>query len=227
VLVLFDIDDTLIDHSTAVNAGIAALYGVLSPAVTPPAFLDAWVNAMKAHFPRYLRGEVSYEDQRRSRIRDVVGPSLSDVDADRLFATYFAAYEATWALFPDVIACLDALAAHRLGIISNGQGAEQRSKLHRTGIADRFTSIHISAECGHAKPASEIFHQACETAGSPRGNAAYIGDLYETDAVGARQAGLHGIWLNRGQQEASADRVPPMIRGLGELASMLLPENLG
>ena len=50
---------------------------------------------------------------------------------------------------------------------------------------------------------------------APR-DAMYVGDLYEIDAVGAREAGLHGVWLNRG---ALHDReyAPPIISGLGEL----------
>jgi putative hydrolase of the HAD superfamily len=164
MLVLFDIDDTLIDHSTAVRAAVSELYWRIESPLPHDAFLASWLAAMREHYPRYLSGDLTYEDQRRARIRQTVDPRLPDRQADELFGIYFGAYEARWALFPDVRPCLDDLAGHHLGIISNGNGAEQRSKLRRTGIAKRFEVVHISADYGYAKPAPEIFRRACETA---------------------------------------------------------------
>jgi putative hydrolase of the HAD superfamily len=220
MLVLFDIDDTLIDHSAAVRDGVTALYDRIRPAEESAAFHASGVAAMKAHFPRFLSGEISYQDQRRARMRQTVGPHLSDAEADELFQVYFRVYETSWSLFPDVLPCLAELSAHRLAIISNGNGEEQRAKLERTGIAERFEFIHISDECGHAKPAAEIFQRACRMAAvSPR-DAMYVGDLYEIDAVGARGAGLHGVWLNRGAPH-DHQYAPPIISGLGELVRLV------
>jgi putative hydrolase of the HAD superfamily len=220
MLVLFDIDDTLVDHASAVSAGVASLYAAVHPVAPLPVFLAAWRDAMSHHFPRYLSGELTYQGQRRARIRQTVSTTLTDAQADELFAAYSRAYEAHWALFPDVLSCLESLAEHRLGVISNGNGLEQRRKLEHTGIAGRFEAIHISTECGQPKPAAEIFHRACRVAAVAVRDAVYVGDVYEIDAVGARQAGLHGIWLDRNQSRR-VDHVPPIIGGLGELAALV------
>jgi putative hydrolase of the HAD superfamily len=220
MLVLFDIDDTLIDHTSAVSAGVASLHAAIQPAAPLPAFLASWHDAMRQHFPRYLSGEVTYQDQRRARIRQTVHMSLTDAQADEVFADYSRVYQEHWALFPDVLACLDGLAEHRLGIISNGNGPEQRSKLEHTGIAARFEAVHISTECGQPKPAAEIFHRACRVADVGVQDTVYVGDLYEIDAVGARKAGLLGVWLDRNQSRRP-DHESPVIGGLGELADLL------
>lgn len=220
MLVLFDIDDTLIDHTNAVATGVAALHAELGVMSEPSVFRERWVAAMREHFPRYLRGELTYEEQRRARLRQTVDPSLSDADADDLFQHYFSAYRASWSLFPDVLSCLAALSSHTLGIVSNGNGLEQREKLEWTGIADRFQSVVISGDCGHAKPDTEIFHLACRGAACRRQDAVYVGDLYEIDAVGARAAGLAGVWLDR-QLVRRPDHDPPIIRGLDELPGLL------
>jgi putative hydrolase of the HAD superfamily len=199
---------------------VAALHAALGVASEASVFHQSWVTAMREHFPRYLRGELTYEEQRRARLRQTIDPHLADGDADELFQLYSRAYQAAWSLFPDVLSCLAALASHTLGIISNGNSLEQRDKLARTGIADRFQSVFISAECGHAKPDAEIFHFACRGATSWRQNAVYVGDLYETDAVGARAAGLAGVWLDR-QALRRPDHAPPIIRGLDELPGLL------
>lgn len=220
MLVLFDIDDTLIDHASAMTAGVASLYAAIRPAAPLPVFLADWRDALSQHFPRYLSGELTYQGQRRARVRQTVSMSLTDDQADELFTAYSRAYEAHWALFPDVLSCLDRLEEHRLGIISNGNGAEQRSKLDRTGIAGRFEGIHISSECGQPKPAAEIFHRACRVAAVGPEDAVYVGDAYETDALGARAAGLHAVWLDRNQMRRK-DHIPPVIGGLGELPDLL------
>jgi putative hydrolase of the HAD superfamily len=158
-------------------------------------------------------------------VRQTVHANLTDAEIDELFAGYTSAYEAHWSLFPDVLSCLDGLAGHRLGIISNGNALEQRGKLERTGIADRFEAIHISSECGYAKPAAEIFHRACRVAGVAPHDTLYVGDLYETDALGARRAGLRGVWLDR-KRSRRADDAQPVITGLGELREVLLMRNV-
>jgi putative hydrolase of the HAD superfamily len=222
MLVLFDIDETLLDHRTTERAAATALHRIADVARPLGDFVAAWAEALERNFARYLSGELSYEDQRRARIREVVDPELSDEAADRLLARYLDAYLAGAALFPDVLPCLDRLAGarHRLGIISNGQTDHQRIKLVRCGITERFEHILISEECGHAKPAPEIFAQACARMGEPATRAVYIGDRYDVDAEGARRAGLRGVWLDRGAR-AGAEHQPPIISSLDELDALL------
>jgi len=119
--VFFDIDDTLLDHEAAARAGAAALHRSLAAAAPVEQFVAAWAAALDRNFPRYLAGELTFQGQRRERIREVVDGGLTDEAADSVFAGYQQAYEAAWTLFPDVLPCLDALSHGRVGIISNGK----------------------------------------------------------------------------------------------------------
>jgi putative hydrolase of the HAD superfamily len=221
MLILFDIDDTLVTHTAAASAGARILHASVGSPLPVDEFLTRWDDALERHFDRYLAGEVTFQGQRRDRAREVVDLSLTDARADGVYATYQAAYEAGWSLFPDVLPCLDRLSStHSLGVISNGEARQQRSKLTSTGLADRFACILISEECGFAKPAREIFLRACEMAGEPPTNALYIGDRYAVDAQGARAAGLGGVWLDR-RGLATTEHVPPVIRGLDELPGLV------
>ena len=220
VVVLFDIDDTLFDHRAAERAGAVALHRSVDARAPVEQFVSAWSAALDRQFARYLAGEVSFEGQRRERIREVVDASLTDVAADKMFAGYLAAYEAAWSLFPDVLACLDRLAHCRLGIISNGQTLQQRQKLTHTGIEDRFECIVISEECGWSKPSREIFIEACRRIGALPADAVYVGDRYDIDAEAARQAGLTGVWLDRRQRRTTVHE-SPVIGNLDELVGLL------
>jgi putative hydrolase of the HAD superfamily len=218
--VLFDIDDTLMDHGAAFRAGTAALYRAGGMDGDEAEFVTRWSAAHERNFDRFLAGEITHEEQRRRRVRETFGESLSDAEAERLFALYIAAYEAAWSLHDDALSCLAALAAHPLGVVSNGQSEQQRAKLARLGIADRFRHVTISQDCGVAKPDARIFARACAECGvDPRG-AVYVGDRYEVDAEGARRAGLVGIWLDR-RRAASLRHSGPVIRSLAELPALI------
>lgn len=100
--VFFDLDDTLLDQASASLAGAGALYELVQPSVPFDAFVRQWTASLAHHYDRYLAGELSYEQQRRERVREVVDPTVSDAAADHVFRTYLEAYEAAWSLFPDV-----------------------------------------------------------------------------------------------------------------------------
>ena len=213
MLILFDVDDTLLDQETSVRLAATTLHRLVASVSPVHQFCDRWIDALERHFARYLRGEVSYQGQRRDRVREVVDLGLTDEAADRIVERYITAYEANWCLFPDVIPCLDRLSGCRLGVVSNGQGEQQRKKLVQSGIIDRFEHVLISEEIGCAKPDSTIFRRACALFGTAPSESIYIGDRYETDAQAARMAGLRGIWLDR-RREVTDEHEPPLIHDL-------------
>jgi len=218
--ILFDIDETLIDHGAALRQAVATLYQTVAVEAPLEAFAQTWDEALRRWFDRYLAGEITYEEQRRARVRETIDAQLSDTDADRIFAGYLSTYEANWTLFPDVLPTLDRLAAYPLGIVSNGQTAQQRLKLERMGIARRFRAVVISEDCGYAKPRAEIFHMGCALLDEPPSRCVHVGDLYDVDAMGARQAGLTGVWLDR-QGTAADVHERPVIRSLADLPAVI------
>jgi putative hydrolase of the HAD superfamily len=224
MLVLFDIDGTLFDHDAAEQSAARLLHESIGARAPLHEFLARWSAALEHHFARYLAGEISYQGQRRERVRELIDASLSDRAADQLFANYLADYEASWSLYPDVLPCLDAIAHCRLGVISNGQGDMQRKKLTQTGIVGRFEGILISEDCGCAKPDSTIFLRACSLLGERPERSIYVGNRYDLDAQAARAAGLCGVWLDR-KGIATAEHEPPLVDNLGRLRPMLPDED--
>lgn len=200
-MIFFDIDGTLVDHQSAERAAALAFHknhGEVFPELAD-AFVGHWHAVAEKHIRRHLAGELSFQGQRRARLRELFAhhSSLTDADADSLFAGYLKGYEANWSLYPDVMPCLKELDGLRLGIISNGDPGQQREKLERMGIAGRFSVVVISGDIGCAKPAAEIFHTACKAAQQSPEKCIYFGDDFSTDAMGSRQVGMTGIWLNR------------------------------
>lgn len=194
----FDLDGTLLDHTVSEQKAALALYDAVKPAAyTPEEFSEVWHAAQERYFERYLTGAISYLGQRRARMREVVGGHLSDAAVDELFDVYLAAYEAHWRIYPDVLGCFERLNGMALGVITNGDEAQQWRKLRRLGLEARFEPVLISGAVGCAKPCGDIFREACSQAGCEPGRTVYVGDRLDIDAQGAREAGLIGVWLNR------------------------------
>ena len=78
--------------------------------------------------------------------------------------------------------------------------------LNRMGLGKYFKGIWSSAGFGRTKPCKEFFELAIHPAladnpSEKRENIVYIGDLYETDVIGAYNAGIKVAWLNKKGEE--------------------------
>lgn len=221
--IFFDLDDTLLDDRGAQDAYLPQVYAAWQHVLPHSAadFPAIWRRALQHHFDRHIRGEHSYVEQRRARIRDVFqAASLSDADADRRMHEFLEIYEASWRLFDDVRPVLDALADRPLGVITNGTDVQQRSKLERCGIADRFTVILTSEAVGVGKPDPRIFGQAASRLNTAPDRCVHVGDDWIRDVEGARSAGLDAVWLDRRACDPDDSRVP-RIATLTDLLQLL------
>ncbi|MDC7336725.1 HAD family hydrolase [Streptomyces lydicus] len=227
--VLWDIDDTLFDYTGSDRTGALRhlrAEGLLAAYGGEEAALARWRHAMETEFARFLAGEVGFLDHRRARARTFLDRPLSDEEADAWFGRYIAHYEASWVLFPDSLPALEALAPLlRQAVLSNSSTANQERKLAALGIRARFEAVLCADELGHAKPAAEAFASACAALGLAAEEVVYVGDRLDIDALGARDAGLAAVWLDRtGPDGEAGAELPPGVRRIASLAE--LPELL-
>jgi putative hydrolase of the HAD superfamily len=217
--VLFDLDGTLLDHDTA--AAVAVTESL--PGMDHAYARRRWTELENLAMERYLAGEFTFTGQRRLRITSLAAElGLGTWDAGRAdawFAGYLRRYEAAWRLYPDVRPALGALGKRRLGVLTNGDADQQRTKPRRVGLAAELPDVIASSEAGAAKPDAEIFRAGCARLRLAPHEVAHVGDRLHTDAVAATGAGLHGIWLNRGDDATPAG--PPAIGTLTELPALL------
>ncbi|MBW5420024.1 HAD-IA family hydrolase [Streptomyces sp. BG9H] len=224
--VVWDIDDTIFDYATADATGMHAhltAEGLLERYESAERALARWRLLTERHWARFGAGGITFESQRRDRVRDFLdAPGLSDTDADAWFDRYVGHYESAWSLFPDTVPALDALAdGYRHAVLSNSALFVQERKLRRLGVRDRFEAVLCAADLGFSKPAAEAFHAACTALGLTPAEVAYVGDQPEIDARGARDAGLLGIWLDRHGTAGDGPSGVHRITHLGELPALL------
>ncbi|MDX3242253.1 HAD family hydrolase [Streptomyces sp. ME18-1-4] len=200
--VVWDVDDTLFDYTTADREGMRSYLTaerLLERFGTAEQALARWREVTDQQWARFSAGGITFEDQRRDRVRAFLEqPELTDAETDAWFRRYITHYEAAWSLFPDVLPVLDALAAsHRHAVLSNSSIHVQDHKLRVLGVHDRFEAILCAAELGVSKPDAGAFLAACEALSLPPDQVAYVGDHPEIDGRGAADAGLLSVWIDR------------------------------
>ncbi len=213
---LFDLDNTLLDRGAS-----AARYAL----------------GLAARFPRAFPPERRAADLAAWQAQDGLGYA-HPLETCRWVTERFPALgltaEALWADFrarlpecvepdPAVVALLERLGARfRLGLVSNGDGALQRAKLERAGLARFFPAPVISGEVGADKPDSAPFRRALAIAECPPARAVFVGDHPVHDVAGARAVGLRVCWLSLGRAWAEEAPAPDWIIGrLAELEAAL------
>ena len=85
-----------------------------------------------------------------------------------------------------------------------------------------FDSVVTSEDCRSYKPRKEIFEKALDLMGVDAEEVVHIGDSFSSDVLGAYNAGIDGIWINRKGRVISctdADKVTLEVGNLGELAA--------
>lgn len=112
-------------------------------------------------------------------------------------------------LYEDVMPCLDWLIEHgiRVGVLTNGN-ADLKSG-ERKGITSILDSSIIlnAAEVGVLKPSPVAFMAICQRGNIPPKKVLFIGDSFEKDTLGARDAGMYSAYLRRKSTETTYEDV--------------------
>lgn len=106
-----------------------------------------------------------------------------------------------------------------LGLISNAP-ADTVKTVETLGLTKYLGTIVISGVVGYSKPNPEIFRIALREAGVGREESVHVGDLYEADVVGARNAGMEGVLIDRDGSHLDLDC--PRISGLGDVYDYII-----
>lgn len=221
--ILFDLDDTLLDHSTASTRAAQHFHTRWGDALSvgPAEFEARWRSLMEQGMQAFARGEMDYHGQRRFRMRGLFARALTDAEADTRFADYLTEYEKHWRLFDDALACLEGLGDYRVAMITNGHPSTQARKLARVGLADRFEHVVTPTATLPGKPSRAIFERAAALLGVPTQRCVYVGDQRETDALAATRSGMRGIWLDRARRKAEEEMEVECVHDLGDLLRLL------
>jgi 2-haloacid dehalogenase len=100
--------------------------------------------------------------------------------------------------YPDATEAVERLVSAGVAVIAltNGGDENTRALLRRAGLEDRFHRVVTTAEVGVYKPHPAVYRHAVDVLGLPAEHVTLIA-AHAWDVVGARAAGLAGIWVER------------------------------
>jgi putative hydrolase of the HAD superfamily len=212
--IFFDAAGTLMKPRRKVGesyAEFAAKYGIdVLPAALSERFRVCFDQAPRLAFPGAAQEQVAVleRDWWKRLVERVFEPWRPFVGFDEFFGELFAYFAGpqAWSLYPEVPDTLARLKRFglKLSVVSNFD-SRLASILGGLGIGSSFEQIVVSSRVGYAKPDAQIFHAALKHYGLRPEHAIHVGDSEINDRLGANNAGLHGVLVDRGRPAAADD----------------------
>jgi HAD superfamily hydrolase (TIGR01549 family) len=232
--ILFDLDNTLFDHSHSLHCAI------LSVRTSYPEFssfsdrklITTYHRCLEEAYNSYLRKVITYAEKDIQKIKsfftelELPEPSVEEIG--RFRQKYREAYQANRRATTGSIETLIRLkeAGYKLAIVTNGPIKEQNDKAEAIGVSELVDRVFTSEEVGVAKPDRRVFEFALEGLDVDSGRAFMVGDNLETDIKGAMDVGINSILFDPDSDVVERGRLlfgkqVRVIRDMRELLGLL------
>lgn len=225
-----DFDDTLYDtHGNAVIA-LHELFETLQLGqyfADPEVFYDEYWKANIDLWTRYSKEEITRDYLIVERFRRPLsfGKGLDPTEeyclkASDLFLDYCSSKPG---LVEGAHELVDYLKnkGYRMHICSNGFHEVQYKKLRACGLFDYFDTIILSEDAGANKPSKQFFDYALQKSEAVKAKTLMIGDNFNTDILGAKQAGFDTAYFNRFPDYPAPEPATFEVTNLSQLMDIL------
>jgi len=208
--VFFDLDDTLCDYVTASRTALRKTFEEHNIGVPPDKAIDTWRSIFPSFskeiktdrwYEHYLESGETTRTEHMRRTLNALG-----IECDELAKTLSKRYAELrldfLKLYPEAKSLLSALkGSYRLGLITNGPMDVQRQEIERLGIQSDFDTILIEGELKVGKPDPAIFYEAQRKTKLDPSQLLFVGNAFEHDVQGAKNAGWYALWFNSQNEE--------------------------
>lgn len=195
--------------------------------------LEAKIGTINGFFDVYRRLDERYIlerdiTHRETRINDIIVESMGELGypisgvyelIDEVFEDYLEERGFNW--YPEVFSTVEKLRdeGYKLGLISNIHWPIPRGL--RESLDGMFDVVTYSHTHGMRKPHPAIFLDTLEEMGADPRTSAHVGDDYGADVIGAKNAGMIAVHLQRGEKREAglADAVITSLDGLENIFS--------
>lgn len=198
MLVIIDVDNTLVDRDSAMLSWGRLL---LERESLPQSFLNVILEADA--------GGATHRDIFLEQLRREFTITESP---EEFHEWYTESYVSCFQYEPDSAAALLKFRAAGwvIAVASNGPAKRQTLKLENAGLIQFVDAICTSDEVGVEKPDPRIFQESARRAGC-RLAGWVIGDDPIADIWGGQQSGMHTAWVSHGRKWDEAAREPDII----------------
>ncbi len=227
-LVLFDLDDTLIDSGKSSEYSLFMACKRYNIPYNKKVF-RLYHEIEIVYWKAYERGELTQQEVLERRFDEfLVKMNITHVtgkDMNRCHNDYMSS--ASFLNDGALEVCKKLSEFCTLGIVSNGMYDMQKNRLAAAGLIGYISEIIVSESVGHPKPMKEFFDYTFECFSSfTRKQAIVVGDSLTADITGAINANVTSCWYNPAGLELPHDIHPKYeIANLLDLVDIVIPND--
>lgn len=199
MLLLVDLDNTLVDRAAAFNSWSGDFVRLLGR----PESEAAWL----------IEADRDGYEPRESLARAIKQRFRLDTAVEDLVHRLLHEHVASMTTGGGVKQALTNAKAHgwKIAIVTNGTTTQQTLKIQRAGLEPYVDAVVISEAEQVKKPDPKIFHLAARRLGSELTGGWMVGDHPTADIAGGQSAGLETAWVSRGLEWPEEVRSPTLI----------------
>ncbi len=232
-LVLFDIDDTLLDFKRSERVAFFETLQAFEIVNGQTAIFNRYQEVGHHLWKSFEKGIITKEFLRLERFNKIVQEFSLNVSVDKMSKCYLEALVTHTFKVKDAQEILQNCKENdcKIGVISNGFKEVQKRRLENADLLQYIDFVVTSDEIGIQKPDIEIFKYAIKKY-SPKikkENILMIGDRIESDIKGGNDFGIDTCWLNNtGQLTHENEVVHPtvIVKNLRDLKNIVMPKEM-
>lgn len=223
-IILFDIDDTLLDYGQAEAHAFTSSCRDYAITLAGSDYVARYRSINQQLWHDYEQGKVTLAELREERFRRLFAENNPHIAADE-FSTCYLNYlgEGSFLIEGAVELCSSLQGHCRMAVITNGIREVQLSRIGKAGLNEFFEHIIVSEETGYQKPHKGIFDYAFAKLGvTDPSKIIIIGDSLTSDMQGGMNSGIDTCWFNP-HRKSNTTAVKPAfeIQRLSELLSII------
>lgn len=212
--IIFDVDDTLYDQFIPFKKAFHQAICEVTEAEIKRLYQ---LNREKsdALFEKSETGELPKVDMQVMRIQYACEQTNRPISRKKAvdFQKAYEQQQKKLNLYPEMRELLNKLSQnnHQLALLTNGSAVHQQKKIDQLGLAQwiKQDQVFISGELGKMKPNKAVFELVETYLTVKKDKPIYIGDSFQNDVIGGKNAGWTVIWLNTRQTKPNTCRVQP------------------
>ncbi len=211
--IFFDVDDTLYDQLTPFARSFEKHFNFYD--IPLEALYTTSRKLSDEVFHLTENGQMNTQDMYVYRIKQALAYFGKQISYEKaaMFQKDYQEFQREIKLIPEVEDVLSFCVEKQItmGIITNGPFAHQERKIKQLKVDQWIPANHIfiSSKVGYAKPDVNIFRLAETTLGLTDKHIYYVGDSFQNDIIGAKNADWKAVWYNRRSHKKIPNTVEP------------------
>lgn len=226
-LILFDLDNTLLDFSRTQSASFAAIVARFGLDGEGGALYSRYEVFSTECWRLHEQGELSKEALRTERWRLTLASAKADqLSHEDLAEAYLDELPRhTFHVEGALEVCRALSQRATLGVVTNGFESVQHRRLAASPLAEHISFLLTSEAVGVPKPGRELFDRALERGAASIEDTVMIGDTLASDIAGANGLSMDSVWFNPSSAPPAPDI--PATHTVSRLSELLQLPRIG